>query len=190
MHNFESMRRTNKSYLAAFKKQTDLFPFLRLNGSGYSYCVGENFTAVNPPKNTFKFITDCSIKVDDLFDYDRPKIIEPTFRVAKSNFFVIRIYHKEPFEIFHYKCATVDEESGKTLKTPACYQPDEQYIIVCIGEKSWGLNNWLKNKKEIVALAKQCPPEINKIITERLTTANDEVVKWETAIKNIKKITI
>jgi hypothetical protein len=176
--NTETVRKTTESYMNAFDKQMDIFSSVNRYGSGYTYYIGENFDAISYPD--LKHATGVIIKVGELFEWGKPKMIEERYWVYTSDYFRFKPYRDEPFEIFHIEHARQDEEGNIT---PAQCVGQSQNIRVYWSERGYGLKNWSENKKKLIEIAIQFSDKTKDYFLSQIEIADKQIINWQEAIK-------
>lgn len=164
MHNLETIKLTNESYMEAIAKLAKVFPKVSRRGSGYTHHIGTDFSAYS---DRVDMATACRIEVEDLFEYGRPKNYSPRTWVAKSSFVKIEFSRSEDFDVYYL-------EGGGTEK-------HKREVVVHYGEKGFGLANWTERKQKIIELSDKCNSIIGTQILDAVKKADEQVTKWKNA---------
>ena len=175
-HTAETMDKSTKSYMRAFRKLAKAFGPLRLDGSGYSNQMGERFCANSVDTALAAMKANlCFAQHEGLFEYGRPKLVREDWWISQTSFFKLRLYRDEPWQIHH--------TSGGVDRT------DDHGIRCVILDRGYGLKAWAKNREEILDIARQCSDaDVKKKILEQTSSADDEIKRWEEAIRSLTSV--
>jgi hypothetical protein len=125
-----------------------------------------------------------------LFDFGRPRQVEPGHRVWRSSFFKVSFWLRRQFGLYRWECGRMasygDDGEIITPGVPAHIDcRDDQFITLRWSGKSWGLRDWKKKADEIRTYCDVCCDEVRDEYAKRYREACDEVSRWEDAISKV-----
>lgn len=174
MHNKKTLKRTFLNYSKAIEKlEARGFKTFSLNGGGYTFYIGESWKS-----NGGNYIEadKVYITIEALFEYGRPKLIEPSWWIYNSSFMSICLSAIEPYNL-------VALDGGKVRN-------NQHNITVVFKELSYGISDWATNKQEIITVASLCKEHIKEQILDALKKADNEVSTWRDAKQKLLSISI
>lgn len=190
--NFKAVKMTFDSYLAELKDLTELCPNLESVGSGYSHFKGTNYQpAWGNNALLLPHATHISVLHESLFDSGRPKIVEPGWWLWDSLFFKVTFCIERIFHDYHMEEGTIGRkeytEDGVVQpampnKSPRMKATNTSLVLRC-KLFAVGLNSWLRKAGEIKSLCDTAPDAIRVKYLKAYEEADDEVKRWERAIK-------
>jgi len=153
----------------------NLFPgaIYELSCNSFNERRYENFKVCIKPEDFTPIAHDYYIDRLDLFDFNRPIIIEKSSWMWNSNFIEIFFYWKKKCNFYYdgKKCSTFTQIQLKPNK------------ISC------GLKNWKKRYSYFLHLMDENnDKELIKRYRQKIQEINKEVKRWEEAIKGVGKI--
>lgn len=154
----------------AIKKMYEMFPSATFEQDSNSYNSREfnGFYVTTDIKKFTKLATNFYIQKESLFDYSRPKLIDKNWWIYKSSFFNV---HLSLTMSFKYKDRT------------------ENIYVYFSGHNGigYGIGTWKKKYKSIHSLLNNNKnTELVLKYKSEVESANEELEKWEKAIKKIK----
>lgn len=205
----ESIDKGIRSYRKALNKVLELCP--NVVPTQYDYNNGTVLPIGFRPHSRYNrdtLLSKCNYilaRHENLFDFGRPRLITKQHTVWSSCFFTLHTYIKIPFETYGWEhgriiCHGEYDEDGKCLGEEEHIPPKitkwhtPRHITIDILDhtgKSWGLSVWNTNISEILNYMDSCKDTDVKIkYLEAVQKADDDVIKWGEALKEVSQISI
>lgn len=208
--NKDSITATQRSYNEALDKLLELCPNIEPSANEYNQRI------VTPTSWRPKFghnedvllrhINFITTRFETLFNFGNPKVIDPSYTIWKERWFVVYCAIQFPFKIYGWNYAITtypkgyDEDGnpiGEPQHIPAMMKewdtPHYLTLVVYDGawDKGWGLRDWHIKHDEIANFGKSFGDITTKDkYLKELKKADDEVSKWEQAIRKLQSIVI
>lgn len=183
MHTPESVGMTLKSLTDALQDIFSVSKSFDLCGSGSPQLIQTLASGgIKQPAtpDAMRRLDHVSCSIESLFDFGRPKHIEPNYWLSKDSFFRITAGYVVTYNSFVHEHAVVYKDGRRT---EAYERPCEQSIRVQVISRGFGLSQWPGNKEKIKALFSEAPDAIREKIDARIVEADSEIAKWKDAIE-------
>jgi len=170
-------RKTFREHQSALQEMFNLFPnaTYELECNSYNGRTFEGFKVTIKPKDFAPVAQVYYLSIDELFDFGRPKIIGQRSWVWNSDFLGVSCGWSRKYN-FYYQ----DWEKK--------YYPISTSIQLQSLKESCGLKDWKKRYSHFLNLMNKNP---DKILVQKyrkhIQEANNKVIKWELAMKELSK---
>jgi len=193
----KATQKTTKSYMDAYKGILAICPRLEPSTNDFNGRTVLPTTyrpATGVIVNFPELATNFHISTDELFDWGKPKFIEPQWSMWKDNFIRIYLSISSPFSIYVWEVGRsgyTDEETGKTYPSvPSTIKEwgKENIRLECNhwGYKSFGLKDWKTKYTEILELLDNNKNGLVNKYKEQISDIDKKVIKWQETINNFK----
>lgn len=178
MHTFQTIKQSNENYTKAIGRLSKRgFKELSLGSSGYSHYMGESYSCY---ADNFEEADEVSVSVDSLFEYGKPKHIEKTYWVYKSDFVKIKFVAHEKYNLVTKEYSYRENKPNK-IKS----ENHPHTLRVSFGEQSSGIANLKDFSKRIKQIANKCKPHIKDTLLKTLKEAEAEILSWRKSRKEL-----
>ena len=192
MLNQDCVERTLQSYQDAFARLLEISPFVQLHGGGSTVidCIGGRVEVASSVsiERVIPHATAVHVRMDELFDYGRPREIQPSYWIWRCSFFKVRFVVQEPWDAYRYRPKMVSTEGDEQ---PARIEPQRHFLCLHSQEKSWGLGKWESTRKEREQLIENATSQVVvDDYRQALGAADSEVAKWLEAVNGRPKVVL
>ena len=184
--NLETVKMTYESYISALEKFHNRgFTDLSRTGGGYTHYLGESFESCYHGK--IEEADRCDFSISSLFDYGKPKLIEPSYWLYRSDFAHITFYADEKYKTYYKEPAWVSEDGTRKEAEIKC---NEHNLYIKFKNISIGIKYWQEKKKELYEMSKRCKANVAEEILKGIENGDKELQKWRSAKEKMLKVEI